>query len=96
MMKVKTYEEMKELTSLLYDERMDDVLSLYDAQERYGISRSALREAALLGKIESYWLGGVIKKSLYIFRKDIIKYLLLPQSKSKSKRMLPWRMLDKT
>jgi hypothetical protein len=49
-MKAKTYEEMKELTSLLSDERMDDVLSLYDAQERYGISRSALREAALLEK----------------------------------------------
>ena len=89
-----SYEEMQELMMLRDGETESDVLSLYDAQNRYGISRNALREAALIGKVRSAWLGGLVKRSLYLQRKDILKYLSLSQKKSKSKKIVPWRKQD--
>lgn len=89
-----SYEEMLRLMKLREGETVDDVLSLYDAQNRYGISRNALREAALTGKVRSAWLGGLVKRSLYLQRKDILKYLSLSQKKSKSKKIVPWRKQD--
>jgi len=90
-MQVNTYEEMQKLLHLNDGESLDDVLSLYDAQSRYKVSRNTFREAAILGKIRHEWLGGMIRKSLYMKRKDIIAYLSLSQKKSKSKKLIPWR-----
>lgn len=94
-MTVKSYEEMQELLKLQEGENFTDVLSLYDAQNRYKVSRNLFREAAILGKIKHEWLGGITKKNLYMKRKDIIAYLSLSQKRSKSKIVVPWRMQDK-
>lgn len=86
-----SYEQMQENLKLQEDENLHDLLSLYDAQYRYGLSRNTLREAAILDKIPHQWLGGLTKRSLYIKRSDIIKYISLSQKRSKSKRPVSWR-----
>jgi hypothetical protein len=91
----KSHEEMLQRLQLQENETMDDILSVRDAKKRYGISRCALSQAAVLRRLKSIWFGGESRKVRYFHRKDIIKYLLLPQSKSKSKIVVPWRIQDK-
>lgn len=86
-----SYEQMQENLKLREGENLQDLLSLYDAQYRYGISRNTLRDAAILDKVSHQWLGGLTKRSLYIKRSDIIKYISLSQKRSKSKRKVSWR-----
>jgi len=95
MKPAESYEEMCERIQLRENESLSDILSLGDAKARYGIGRTTLREAALRNKIYSRWFGGETKKSLYLTRGDIIKYIQLPQSKVKSKLRVPWRLQDK-
>ncbi|NBV35847.1 MAG: hypothetical protein EBR94_01035 [Bacteroidetes bacterium] len=94
MVKFLTYEDMANNVILQDGETYQDILTLQDAQKRYGISRTALRDAAMYGKIYARFIGGQSKKILYMRRADIIKYILLPQSKSKAKRPVPWRQQD--
>jgi hypothetical protein len=94
MEKFFTYEDMAKNVALQDGETYQDILTLYDAQKRYGVSRTALRDAAMYGKIYAKHIGGQSKKILYMRRADIIKYILLPQSKSKAKRPVPWRKQD--
>ena len=92
---IASYEEMARQVELHDGESYQDILSLHDAQKRYGVSRTALRDAALHGKIYARHIGGQSRKIMYMRRADIIKYILLPQSKSKAKRPVAWRKQDK-
>lgn len=94
MEKILTYEDMANNVALQDGETYQDILTLHDAQKRYGVSRTALRDAAMYGKIYAKQIGGQSKKILYMRRADIIKYILLPQSKSKAKRPVLWRKQD--
>jgi len=91
----RTPEEMKDRVQLVEGENMEDMLSLYDAMDRYGVSRTALRDAVLTKKLSGLWIGGINKKSLYMRREDIIEYIMLPQSSTRGRRPVPWRMQDK-
>lgn len=88
---IKSPEEAQERVKLLDGENLDDALSLYDAVKRYGISRTALRNAFLAGRLAGSWVGGISKRSLYMRRADIIEYITLPMSALKGRRPVPWR-----
>jgi hypothetical protein len=90
----RTPEEMLERVKLAEGETMEDMLSLYDAMDRYGVSRTALRDAVLTKKLSGLWIGGINKKSLYMRREDIIQYITLPQSSTRGRRPVPWRTQD--
>ena len=89
-----SYEEMCEKLNLEKGESYQDILSLFDAQHRYGISRAALREAVLIGKVYGKMIGGMTKKTMYVRRADVIAYIALTQSESKSKKPISWRKQD--
>jgi len=89
-----SYEDMREKLDLEDGESYQDILSLFDAQHRYGISRTALRDAVLTGKVYGKMIGGITKKTMYVRRADVIAYIALTQSQSKSKKPIPWRKQD--
>lgn len=91
---IKSPQEAQERIKLLDGETLEDLLSLYDAMNRYGISRTALRDAVIAERLSGTWLGGLTKKSLYIRRADIIQYITLPMSALAGKRPVPWRTQD--
>lgn len=86
---------MQERMKLTEGENPFDLLSLYDAMSRYGVSRTALRDAVLSHKLSGEWVGGMAKKSLYMKRQDIIDYVSLPMSQTKGRRSIPWRTDDR-
>lgn len=90
-LRVNSPEEMYEILKPRDGESTDDLLSLYDAMGRYGISRTALRNACRSGKVPHQWVGGVSRKMLVARREDIVNYILLPQSVA---GRAPWRVND--
>ncbi|NBS88458.1 hypothetical protein EBS67_00370 [bacterium] len=86
---------MQERLKIGDGESLEDLLSLYDAMSRYGVSRTALRDAVLSHKLSGEWVGGMAKKSLYMRRKDIIEYVSRPMSQTNGRRSIPWRIDDR-
>lgn len=93
---IRSPEEAHERTKLRDGEALDDLLSLYDAMNRYGVSRTALRDAVIAQRLPGSWVGGVAKKSLYMRRGDVIQYIRLPMSALRGRRPVPWRIQDVT
>lgn len=87
----KTYQDMQVRLRMIEGETEADLLSFYDIMKRYGVSRTAMRDAVIAGKVPCVWLGGQSRKSRYVYRSDVIAYLNLPQSEVPSQRQIPWR-----
>lgn len=92
---VRSVEELQERIKFQNGEHGDDMLSLYDAMDRYGVSRSALRRAVIEKKMNGVWVGGLSRKVLYMTRSDIIEYLSLPMSAMQGRHPVPWRVQDR-
>lgn len=91
---IRSPQEAQERIKLIDGETLEDLLSLYDAMNRYGISRTALRDAVIAERLPGTWIGGLTKKSLYMRRADIMEYITLPMSALGARRPVPWRVQD--
>lgn len=91
---LKSPEEAQDRIRLRVGEALDDLLSLYDAMNRYGISRTALRNAVVANRMPGTWIGGRSRRILYLRRGDVIQYITLPMSAMATKRRIPWRVQD--
>jgi hypothetical protein len=83
--------EMARTLALREGEREDDLLSVYDAMQRYCVSRTALRNAALKEKIPHQWVGSQRKQIMLMKRGDIMAYIGKPIGKNELSRPVAWR-----
>ena len=88
-------QEMARTIALRDGEHDDDMMSVYDAMNRYCVSRTALRNAALKNKIPYQWVGGQSKQIMLMRRSDIRRYISKPVGKNEHSRPVAWRLNHK-